>query len=50
MRNIVDNPSYATAVGLILEAWRPSGGEESGLEVTWQKPKNIFKRIKEWFF
>jgi len=50
MRNIVDNPSYATAVGLILEAWRSSGGEESGLEVTWQKPKNIFKRIKEWFF
>jgi len=50
LRRIVKSPIYATAVGLILEAWRPSEGEESGLEGTWQQPRNFFHRIKEWFF
>ena len=50
LRNIVKSPIYATAVGLILEAWRPSEGEESGLNGTWQQSRNVFQRIKEWFF
>ncbi|HIB54093.1 MAG TPA: cell division protein FtsA [Nitrospirales bacterium] len=50
LRRIVKSPIYATAVGLILEAWRPSEGEKSGLEGTWQQPRNFFHRIKEWFF
>ena len=50
LRSIARGPSYATAVGLILEAWRPSEGEESRLEEAWQQPRNVFHRIKEWFF
>lgn len=50
LRNIVKSPIYATAVGLILEAWRPSGGEESGLDGNWQETRNVFHRIKDWFF
>ncbi len=48
--NIVKSPIYATAVGLILEAWHPSEGKESGLDGTWKQSQNIFHRIKDWFF
>jgi len=50
LRNIVKSPIYATAVGLILEAWHPSEGEEPGLDGTWQQSRNVFRRIKDWFF
>jgi len=50
LRNIVQSPIYATAVGLVLEAWRPSDGKESGVDGTWQHPRNVFQKIKEWFF
>ena len=50
LRSIVQSPIYATAVGLIMEAWRPSEGEEPGGEGSWQAPRSLFHRIREWFF
>ena len=50
LRSIVKSPIYATAVGLILEAWRPSEGEQPVLDASWQQPRGVFHRIKEWFF
>ncbi len=50
MRGLIGSPVYATAVGLILEAWRPSEGERSEFHAKWQEPRNVMHRIKEWFF
>ncbi|MBQ27134.1 MAG: cell division protein FtsA [Nitrospiraceae bacterium] len=50
LRSIAKSPVYATAVGLILEAWQSSDGEDTSLEGIWQKPRSVVQRIKEWFF
>tara|TARA_B100000315_G_C14567261_1_gene583617 strand:+ start:371 stop:1672 length:1302 start_codon:yes stop_codon:yes gene_type:complete len=49
-RNMVNSPIHATAVGLILEAWKSSEGEDVGQGETWQKSRSMVRRIKEWVF